>query len=69
MSKYSREDISKKKQDMLADLRAKGVDAREIYAVHPKGELAVLKDMLRDIGCTRDQSQEQIERNRRGKSG
>lgn len=64
--RYSSSDLQKMKADVAANLRAKGVDAREIHVTHPGGVVAGLKEMTGNISATRDQSQEQTEKNRAG---
>jgi hypothetical protein len=61
--RYSREDEAKRTRDTLADLRAKGIDAREIHAIHPGGMKETLKHLTQNISCVRDQSQAQTEVN------
>lgn len=62
--KYSQSDLAKMKADVLADLRAKGADAREAYIVHDGGEYEGIKHLKRDAASVVDQSQEQTARNR-----
>ncbi len=55
-------DLDKYRRDQLAELRARGVDARDITPMHPGGEVETFRQLRGEIGATRDQSQEQIAR-------
>jgi hypothetical protein len=62
--RYSPEDQKKLQRDVFADLRAKGVDAVDGKILHPGGIQEGLKDMTKDMGYLKDQSQSQTEANR-----
>lgn len=57
--RYSESDRRKIVQDRLANLRARGIDARQIHSLHPGGVEESLREIERDIPWARDQSQEQ----------
>jgi hypothetical protein len=62
--KYSQQDQEKRVQDTCADLRAKGVDVRNLVPLHPGGVVEALREVTRDVSATRDQSQQQVEESR-----
>lgn len=56
------EDAAKEKVDLLGELRGRGVDARDMKNLdRTRSDNEVLKGMLRDLSCTKDQAQEQRE--------
>lgn len=63
--KYSAEDQKKLVTDKLADLRAKGIDVRQVRSLIPGGAVEAVKQIQKDISYSRDQSQIQTESNRR----
>ena len=64
MGRYSESDERRRTEDRLADLRAKGIDARQIKSLVPGGTDAALKHLEQNISQVRDQSQEQTARNK-----
>lgn len=57
--RYSKSDQEKIKQDQMAILRARGVDAQGFHNLTTRPDTEVLKEMISNIGFTRDQSQSQ----------
>jgi hypothetical protein len=69
MSQKRKSDEVKRQQDMVHELRERGIldvkSVKDVAPLHPGGMTEALKTMLKNSSYTKDQSQEQRERNRR----
>lgn len=65
--KYKPKDQEKFVTDQMAELRERKIaDAQTIVPLHPEGAVGALREMMKDPGFTRDQSQAWIEHGKEG---